>query len=156
MISGNLTHLTKVCKDFTKVENYDEAVKSDKMYVLHHCAEFRYTSEELKAMGKYYDRPPHELIFIPASLHQSCAELHIGRVRPLSKAKSSPAVQAEITRIKNIRNEKDEIDYDKWRKQTLQDLINQLKRQLDNENLKSQHETISKQLETATKLLDAC
>ena len=47
MISRNLKHLTKVCKDYTKVANYYEAVNSDEMYVLHHCAEFRYTSEEL-------------------------------------------------------------------------------------------------------------
>ena len=139
MISRNLT---KVCKDFTKVENYDEAVKSDKMYVLHHCAEFRYTSEELKAMGKYYDRPPHELIFIPASLHSSCVELHIGHVKPKRKQLSERAVA--------------EINFDEWQNEMLHEFVGRLKLQLKDEKLESQYEKIRQQLEKATKLLDAC
>ena len=142
MISGNLTNLTKVCKDFTKVENYDEAVKSDKMYVLHHCAEFRYTSEELKAMGKYYDRPPNELIFIPASLHLSCVELHIGRVKPKRKQLSERAIA--------------EINFDEWQNEMLHEFVDRLKLQLKDEKLESQYEKIRQQLKKATKLLDAC
>ena len=141
MISRNLKHLTKVCKDFTKVENYDEAVKSDKMYVLHHCAEFRYTSEELKAMGKYYDRPPHELIFIPVSLHSSCVELHIGHVKPKTKPLSAGAA---------------EINFDEWQNEMLHEFVDRLKLQLKDEKLESQYEKIRQQLEKATKLLDAC
>ena len=89
MIS-NIKSIEKICSDYTEVENYDDAVKSKEMYVLHHCAEFRYTVKELKALDKYFNRPPEELIFIPDSLHIKCTELHIGKVRAYNAAKGKP------------------------------------------------------------------
>lgn len=86
----NIKSIEKICSDYTKVENYDDAAKSKEMYVLHHCAEFRYTVKELKALNRYFNRPPEELIFIPSSLHNGCVNLHIGRVRSYRESKGKP------------------------------------------------------------------
>lgn len=109
MIS-NIKAIKKICPDYTKVENYDAALASNEKYVLHHCAEFRYTSKELIALDKYFNRPPEELIFIPSSLHNECSELHIGRVRTYRASKGRPRphktkttnAAAEIVRLKAL------------------------------------------------------
>lgn len=72
--------LLSYCKEYWKIENYDRA-KADnfKGWVCHHRLEltledeFARTSEELKQLGMYYDRPYFELIFLTTSDH---AKLH--------------------------------------------------------------------------------
>lgn len=55
----------KVCKDFHLVENY-ELAKADKtrIWFLHHKLEEFYSAEELQDMGRYYNVPPSEVVFV--------------------------------------------------------------------------------------------
>lgn len=77
----------KYCKDnISLVENYQLALKDDfKGWDLHHRleltldGEFAHTSDELKRMDMYYNRPYFELIFLPRSVHhqlhgQKCSQ----------------------------------------------------------------------------------
>lgn len=59
------------CLDVDKIENYDEAIKSSKMYICHHKLEAFFTAKELVAMGKYYNRPARELIFLTYKEHRN-------------------------------------------------------------------------------------
>lgn len=67
-----------ICTNVTKVENYEEAKNSPDLYVLHHLAECRFTSAELKEMDRYYHRPPEELLFVEVKMHTANRNLHIG------------------------------------------------------------------------------
>mgnify|MGYP001054781144 CR=1 FL=1 len=64
--------LEKYCKDYTKIENYEEAVKSPLKYDLHHRREFSESKsrKQLIAENLYYGRPPEELIFLEHGEHQ--------------------------------------------------------------------------------------
>lgn len=67
------------CKDYTKIENYEEAINDkNELWVCHHKMEEVFTELELKRAGWYYDRRPEELIFIRRSEHNGNAKLHIG------------------------------------------------------------------------------
>lgn len=68
----------KFCKDYTQIENYEEALKSSEMYVAHHRLEQVFTVDELIRAGWYYDRKPQELIFIRRSEHNGNADIHVG------------------------------------------------------------------------------
>lgn len=59
------------CTDYTKIENYEEAI-SDKTQTwdCHHRNERFYSSQELKDLGLYYDCPPCELIFLKVPEHK--------------------------------------------------------------------------------------
>lgn len=67
----------KFCKDdITKIENYDKAIAdTTQTWDLHHRleltldGEFAHTTEELKRMDMYYNRPYFELIFLTHSEH---------------------------------------------------------------------------------------
>lgn len=60
----------KYCKDYKNIENYDKA-KADnfKGWNCHHRKGVDIPTEELKALGMYYNRPPEELIFLTRSEH---------------------------------------------------------------------------------------
>ena len=59
--------------DETLIENYDKAIAdTTQTWVCHHRRELepdRKTSEDLKALGLYWNRPPEELIFLTSSDH---------------------------------------------------------------------------------------
>lgn len=64
--------------DYTKIENYKEAVNDNtQTWELHHRneftldGEFAHTANELKAINMYLKRPANELIFLPKSVHKS-------------------------------------------------------------------------------------
>ena len=64
--------------DYTKIENYKEAVNANtQTWELHHRneftldGEFAHTANELKAINMYFKRPANELIFLPKSVHKS-------------------------------------------------------------------------------------
>lgn len=68
------------CEDYKQIENYDEAIKDESQtWICHHRLEVCnsdgverpvcLSSDELKALGVYYDRPPNELIFVTKSEH---------------------------------------------------------------------------------------
>lgn len=60
------------------IEGYEEAINSTEMYVPHHVLEWKYSVEELKAMGHYDKVSPDELIWMPESVHNSNPVLHKG------------------------------------------------------------------------------
>lgn len=79
-----------ICTDVTKVENYEEAKNSPDLYVLHHLAECRFSSTELKEMDRYYNRPPEEFLFIEDMLHRESKVLHWGRKHKRQHNKRKP------------------------------------------------------------------
>lgn len=81
MIVG-INVLKQYCKDYTKIENYEEAI-NDKVQIwhCHHRLETHFSDgtlrprnarllmKELKALDMYYNRPPEELIFMKQVEH---------------------------------------------------------------------------------------
>lgn len=101
MISKNII---KYCKDYTKIENYKEAILSDKVWVCHHRKEIdeNMSKEELLENNLYYNRPPEELIFLTRAAH---AKLHFSREQTeLHKQKRAAKLKgrkvSEITKKK--------------------------------------------------------
>jgi len=76
---------SKVCTDIMKVENFADTVLSKEKYELHHLAECRFTAKELIAMGKYYNRPPEEFLFVEESIHTGNQFLHKGCRKKIRK-----------------------------------------------------------------------
>lgn len=71
--------IKKLCKDFTKIENYEKAIADSKMWEPHHRLETHnsdgekrlvdLSTKELIALGMYYDRQAEELIFMTRAEH---------------------------------------------------------------------------------------
>ena len=58
------------CKDYENIENYHKAKADDFVgWICHHRKGVDIPTEELKALGMYYHRPPEELIFLTRSEH---------------------------------------------------------------------------------------
>ena len=58
------------CKDYEKIENYEKALADNfKGWNCHHRKGVDIPTEELKALGMYYNRPADELIFLKISEH---------------------------------------------------------------------------------------
>ena len=68
----NIKSLEKYCIDYTKIENYDTAIKSPLRYDLHHRREIseHKSKSDLIEENLYYNRPAEELIFIEAREHR--------------------------------------------------------------------------------------
>lgn len=79
------------CDDITKIENYDKAISSNERWDCHHRLETHFSdgtprpvgaqlsTDELKALDMYYNRPTSELILLPYGDH---TRLHLtGKVR---------------------------------------------------------------------------
>ena len=86
MISKNIS---KICKDFTHIENYDKAIAdTSQVWICHHRLEthnsdgekrlVQLTDDELMILGVYYDRPASELIFLTRQNHITLH--HTGKV----------------------------------------------------------------------------
>ena len=64
-------------EDASKIEGYEEAIKSDEQFDCHHRLELhadgslRFTTASLKKLDLYYNRPACELVFITHSTHIS-------------------------------------------------------------------------------------
>ena len=69
----NIKSLEKYCKDYTKIENYEEALSSPLKYDVHHRLEIseNKSASDLIAENLYYDRPQEELIFLSHVDHMS-------------------------------------------------------------------------------------
>ena len=67
--------LEKYCTDYTKIENYESALKSPLRYDLHHRREIseNKSASDLIDENLYYHRPPEELIFLE---HKEHVRLH--------------------------------------------------------------------------------
>lgn len=64
--------IERICKDYTKIENYDKAIADDsQIWDCHHRNECFYTEDELKSLGLYYNCPPCELIFLSRKEHSN-------------------------------------------------------------------------------------
>lgn len=63
------------CKEYWKIENYDEAINSNEVYECHHRleltlnGEYAHSIKDLKRFNMYYNRPYFELIFLKSSEH---------------------------------------------------------------------------------------
>ena len=59
------------------IENYEDAINSEEMYICHHRKEITedgrnaFSADELIDLGEYYHRPPEELIFLTKSAHKA-------------------------------------------------------------------------------------
>lgn len=71
------------CEDFSLIENYEEAVKSNEMYDAHHKLGLWFNRQWLIDNGFYYDQRAEMLMFIRhkehISLHQTGQKYHLGR-----------------------------------------------------------------------------
>lgn len=67
----NLKNVKKICKDYTRIENYEEAVNdTTQTWICHHILGEILTAEQLIAHEFYYDVPPCVLKFVTKSEHQ--------------------------------------------------------------------------------------
>lgn len=71
------------CEDLSNIENYDKAVKDERLWDCHHRDEIKVlpsgikvcrTTQDLKDNGRYFNCPANELIFI---LHTEHARMHM-------------------------------------------------------------------------------
>lgn len=60
------------------IEGFEEAILSEEEYVPHHILECRFTEDELRALNRYENVRPEELIWMPKSIHDSNLNLHKG------------------------------------------------------------------------------
>ena len=71
------------CEDPSLIENYDKAISdTTQIWEIHHRGEVlpcgRFSRDDLKKFGLYYNRPASELIFLTSSEHQ---RLHLKGVQ---------------------------------------------------------------------------
>ena len=87
---ANVKSLEKYCKDYTKIENYAEAVKSPLKYDLHHRLEISemQSASDLIFLHLYYHRPPDELVFLEHGEHM---RLHNANISEETRQKISDA-----------------------------------------------------------------
>lgn len=98
----------RYCKNYTEIENYDEAIAdTTEVWACHHKMEEVFTTKELIRAGWYYDRNASELVFIRRSEHNGNPEFHIGCRRlyeakkgktPWNKGKKLPPLSEETRR----------------------------------------------------------
>ena len=76
---GSIKNLLVLCDRYYEIENYNEAISSDKFYEVHHRLEthnsdgserlVQINKDELRKLHMYYHRPPEELIFLSRRDH---------------------------------------------------------------------------------------
>ena len=73
----SLRHVKEFCKDYTKIENYEEAVNDkSQTWVCHHILSEILTMEQLIAHDFYYDVPPCMLKFVTRAEHNKIHKHH--------------------------------------------------------------------------------
>lgn len=65
----NIKAARRYCKEYWKIENYEEAVSSLEKWECHHRNEEYYSYKDLMKLGLYYDCPSCELIFLTRKEH---------------------------------------------------------------------------------------
>ena len=97
----SIEKVKKFCKDYTKIENYEEAV-NDKMQVwdCHHILGEILTSEQLKDHDFYYDVPPCMLKFLTHAEHSrlhgmNMSEEHRRKISEAMKGKKHGPMSEE-------------------------------------------------------------
>ena len=99
----NLTTVKRFCKDYTKIENYEEAVNDKtQTWHCHHILGEILTSEQLKDHDFYYDVPPCMLKFLTSAehrrLHMKGKHFSIEHRRKLSEARKGRTFTEEWRR----------------------------------------------------------
>lgn len=91
---ANKYKVKKYCEDYTKIENYDEALSSPLRYDLHHRHEIseNKSASDLIDENLYYHRPPEELIFLEHGEHM---RLHNLNSSEETRQKISEALKGE-------------------------------------------------------------
>ena len=79
------------CEDPSLIENYDKAISdTTQIWEIHHRGEVlpcgRFSRDDLKKFGLYYNRPASELIFLTSSEHQ---RLHLKGVQKSEATKKA-------------------------------------------------------------------
>lgn len=109
------SYIKYICKDYTKIENYEKAVADlNETWDLHHRLETHFSDgterplndhlsmQELKALDMYLNRPPEELIFLTRSDHKSLHMKSTETRRKISEAskryKHSEEAKLKISR----------------------------------------------------------
>lgn len=92
----NIKHVKRYCKDYTHIENYQNAINDiDNTWECHHRLEigngYRNTIADLIMMNLYYDRPAGELIFLKRSEHMS---LHFKGMSKSKEQRSKMSISA--------------------------------------------------------------
>ena len=100
MIKKNVKYF---CRDFTKIENYEEAVKDNtQIWDCHHKREIEENKsmQQLKQEGLYYDRPPEEFIFLTTLEHKKLHALNmtVEHKKRLSDAQKGKHLSEETRR----------------------------------------------------------
>ena len=109
----SIEKVSKFCKDYTQIENYEDAVNDkSQVWVCHHILGEILTSEQLKDHDFYYDVPPCMLKFVTraehARIHMSgkkfseetrkkISEAHKGKI-PWNKSKKCKPITEEHAR----------------------------------------------------------
>ena len=104
----NLRTANDYCKEYWKIENYLNAIKDPELWECHHKLEIHEdyinTSDELKMMNLYYNRPPEELIFLPLSehkrLHVRCGWHHSDETKAKLSTLKTGIKYSEETKLK--------------------------------------------------------
>jgi hypothetical protein len=91
---ANKYKVKKYCEDYTKIENYQEALHSPLKYDLHHRREIseNKSRKQLITENLYYGRPPEELVFLEHGEHIS---LHKANLSAETRQKLSAALKGE-------------------------------------------------------------
>lgn len=104
----NINWVKWYCKDYEKIENYQEAISSPGTYVCHHRKEIDegLSRKDLIKLGLCYNRPPEELIFLSVSEHSRLHNIgnnhHSGHnLSKGSKNKISKANKGKLLGSKN-------------------------------------------------------
>ena len=85
----NLTTVKRFCKDYTKIENYEEAVNdTTQTWECHHILGEILTRQQLKDHDFYYDVPPCMLKFVTKAEHR---RLHMQNISDETRKKMSEA-----------------------------------------------------------------
>lgn len=84
MICSELKYIKRFCKDYEKIENYEQAINDEtRVWDCHHRLETHFSDgserpknaqlsrDELKALDMYYNRPPEEFIFLTRLSHMT-------------------------------------------------------------------------------------
>lgn len=76
----HLRTVKKICKDYTQIENYTEAINdTTQTWICHHILGEILTREQLIAHDFYYDIPPCMLKFVTKSEHNKIHKHHKGK-----------------------------------------------------------------------------
>ena len=98
----NERKVKRYCKDYTKIENYEEAVKdTTQIWHCHHILGEILTRQQLKDHDFYYDVPPCMLKFVTGAEHK---QLHMkGENNPLFGKHPSEETKKKMSEAKKGR-----------------------------------------------------